>query len=294
MANLKFYIVDVFAEGKYEGNQLAVVRGGSNLPDETLQKIAREMHFSETTFIIDEQPAANGGFPVRIFTPEEEIPFAGHPTLGTAFIIREKILRQPADKILLNLKAGQIPVDFPEDGSGVVWMTQLPPVFGEFHDALDIAKMLTLPNDAIDSRFPCQTVSTGTPFIIAPVKSLDAVKMAQLNRSFYFDYIKKSKAKSILFFAPETYHESNQLNARMFADFYGVPEDPATGSANGCLAGWLVKYRFFDSEIIDVRVEQGCEIHRPSLLYLKADMAPAGINVHVGGKVVPIAEGVLV
>ena len=122
--SLTFYIVDVFAEERYSGNQLAVVRGGADLSDETLQKIALEMYYSETTFILSEKEI-DGGYDVRIFTPGGEVPFAGHPTLGTAYVIRHEILASPARRITLHLKAGKIPVSF---GEGL-WMRQLPPTF---------------------------------------------------------------------------------------------------------------------------------------------------------------------
>jgi hypothetical protein len=122
---LIFYIVDVFAEEKYAGNQLAVVRGGFDLADEALEKIALEMNYSEITFVLSDEEV-DGGYDVRIFTPGGEVPFAGHPTLGTAYVIRLEILAEPADRVTLNLKAGRIPVTFGE----VLWMRQLPPTFG--------------------------------------------------------------------------------------------------------------------------------------------------------------------
>src|SRR5215216_4743647 len=135
--NLTFYIVDVFAEEKYAGNQLAVVRGGAGLPDERLQKIALEMNYSETTFLLAEEER-DGGYDVRIFTPGGEIPFAGHPTLGTAFVIRQEVLAEPVERVTLNLKAGKIPVTFGE----VLWMRQLPPTFGSTLDPAKTARIL--------------------------------------------------------------------------------------------------------------------------------------------------------
>jgi trans-2,3-dihydro-3-hydroxyanthranilate isomerase len=287
-----FYIVDVFAENKYEGNQLAVVRGGAQFSDELMQKIAKEMNYSETTFIVSEKEQEDG-YAVRIFTPEEEIPFAGHPTLGTAYIIQKEIIRNPVSRVTLNLKAGQIPVDFNyQNGEpGYLWMTQLPPIFGETFDAGSTSAMLNLAQTDIDARFPVQVVSTGTPFILVPLMSLDAVKRARLNVEIYLKFIADISAKAVLLFAPETYHSENDMNVRLFADYFGVPEDPATGSANGCLAGYLAKYRYWGEPKIDMRVEQGYEIGRPSLLLLKAEDRGGKIFVQVGGRVVPVAHG---
>ena len=294
MNHLKFYIVDVFAERKYAGNQLAVVRGAASLSDGELQQIALEMNYSETTFIASETPAADDGYAVRIFTPYAEIPFAGHPTLGTAYIISEKIIGKAVNTVRLNLKAGQVPVDFPgEGGEGILWMTQLPPVFGETFDPAIASTILNIEPADIDTRFPVQIVSTGTPFILAPLKSLAAVRRARLNRTAYDDFISDKDGKSIFFFAPETYSPDNHINARLFADFYGISEDPATGSANGCLAGYLARHRYFGSPKVDVRVEQGMEINRPSLLYLQSEDQGSNIRVRVGGKVIPVAEGKL-
>lgn len=290
--SIRFYIVDVFAENKYEGNQLAVIRGGAHFSDELMQKIAKEMNYSETTFIVSEQEQ-DGGYAVRIFTPQEEIPFAGHPTLGTAYIIQQEIIRGQLSRVILNLKAGQIPVDFNyQNGEpGYLWMTQLPPVFGEIFDAASASAMLNLKETDIDARFPIQAVSTSTPFILVPLVSLDAVKRARLNVEIYLKFIADIPAKAVLLFAPETYHSQNDMNVRLFADYFGVPEDPATGSANGCLAGYLAKYRYWGEPKIDTRVEQGYEIGRPSLLLLRAEDRGDKIHVQVGGRVVPVAHG---
>lgn len=292
MKKRTFYIVDVFAEKKYAGNQLAVFRDAKGLSDREMQRFANEMHYSETTFILSEEKR-NGGYDVRIFTPEQEIPFAGHPTLGTAYVIQQEILKEQVEKVGLNLKVGQIPVTFNyrEKDIDILWMKQKNPTFGQAFDSSPISQVLSLDKEAIDHRFPIQEVSTGLPFNIVPLKTLDAVKQAKIDRDKYFELIKDTESKAILVFCPETYNKENNLNVRVFADYYGVPEDPATGSANGCLAGYLVKHRYFDKDRIDIRVEQGYEIGRPSLLFLKAEEKKDTIDVLVGGKVIMIAKG---
>lgn len=287
-----FTIVDVFAEKKYAGNQLAVFPDAGDISDEEMQLFAKEMNYSETTFILSEKKR-NGGYDVRIFTPAEEIPFAGHPTLGTAFVIQQEIIREPVEKVILNLHVGQIPValSFSKGEVDDLWMEQKHPEFGEEIDKSIIAEALSLEEGDIDDRFPVEEVSTGLPFMIVPLKTLDAVKKARVDRAVFFDLIAKTEAKAPLIFCPETYDSKNDLNCRVFVDYYNIPEDPATGSANGCLAGYLVKHRYFGGMRIQARVEQGYEIGRPSLLYLQAEEKEDVIDVLVGGKVFKIAEG---
>ena len=294
MAKYQFYIVDVFAEEKYAGNQLAVVRDAADMSDSQMLRITKEMNYSETTFILSEQPRESG-YDVRIFTPAAEVPFAGHPTLGTAFVIRHEISKQAVDTINLNLKVGQILVSFSHsDGKpDVLWMRQIEPVFGQTMVPADISEVLGLDGGDIEEGFPIEEVSTGMFFIIVPLKTLDAVKRAKVARDKYFQLIENLQAKVILVFCPQTYNHDNDLNVRVFCDFVGIPEDPATGSGNGCLAGYLVKHHYFGNDKIDIRVEQGYEISRPSLLYLRAENKQGKIDVSVGGRVVMVAQGQL-
>lgn len=287
-----FYILDVFAEEKYAGNQLAVFRDVQDLSDDDMQRIAKEMHYSETTFILSEEER-DGGYDVRIFTPENELPFAGHPTLGTAYVIQQEIIKNAVEKVILNLKVGQIPVTFTysEDHADNLWMKQINPSFGQILEKKTISQVLDLDEADIDDRFPIQEVSTGMPDIIVPLETLDALKKAKIVSDKYYDLINHTESKAILIFCPETYKKENDLNVRFFADYFGVPEDPATGSANGCLAGYLVKHRYFGESQINIRVEQGYEIGRPSLLLLKAEDREEEIDVYVGGKAIMVARG---
>ena len=287
-----FYIVDVFAIEKYTGNQLAVFRNGSSYTDGEMLEIAKEMNYSETTFIISDEPR-EGGYDVRIFTPAEEVPFAGHPTLGTAFIIQREIVSEPVATLSLNLTVGRIPVTFSdEDGiHETLWMQQNPPQFGESFAPEEFARALSLEPEDLDASAPIQEVSTGLPFIIVPVKTLEAIRRARVQREAFFSLVERCEAKAPLLFCPETYSSENDLNVRVFVDYYNIPEDPATGSANGCLAGYLIRNRFFGTNRINVRVEQGYEIGRPSLLLLDAESREDGISVRVGGKVIMVAEG---
>jgi len=285
---MKYYIVDVFAERKYTGNQLAVFPEVGDISAADMQKIAQEMHFSETTFITGY--SREDGYDVRIFTPQEEIPFAGHPTLGTAYIINEHLNDVPQSNIRLNMKVGTIPVTYNQEAA-TYWMRQNAPSFGEIYPRDELVKLLEIAEDDIDEGYPVQLVSTGLPFIIVPLRSLDAVKHCHL----YHHRESKIPAnrRAVLMFSRETYLQENDLNCRVFANAYGVAEDAATGSANGCLAAYLAKYEYFGSPVVDVRVEQGYEMQRPSLLELRTTLESDQIVVHVGGQVIPVAEGVL-
>jgi trans-2,3-dihydro-3-hydroxyanthranilate isomerase len=285
--NLTFCIVDVFAEGKYAGNQLAVVRGGAGLPDETLQKIALEMNYSETTFLLSEEETG-GGYDVRIFTPGDEVPFAGHPTLGTAYVIQHEILTSPVESVTLKLKAGEIPVTFGE----VLWMRQLSPTFGAILDPALIAPTLNLEMADLDDRAPVQEVSTGLPVLIVPLRDLDALRRCKVDWERHTEVA--GPGKNLYVFCPESHDGPGDLSARMFANDPGVLEDPATGSAAGCLAAYLLEHSYLGTDSIDVRVEQGYEIGRPSLLYLQAARDGDRTTVHVGGKVQMVARGELV
>jgi len=288
---LKFYIVDVFAENKYEGNQLAAVIDDKNLETEEMQRIAKEMNFSETIFITSIE-----NFSFRIFTPETELPFAGHPTLGAAFIFHKEFINEKVKTLLLNLKIGQIAVLFKYQGDLLteIWMEHKEPSFHGFFAPDVLAEVLNLSEDDIDTRFKIQEVSTGVPTIIVPLKSLNAMKKISVNKKTYYKLIENTQAKSILVFCPETYNEENDLNVRFFADYLGVPEDPATGSANSCLAAYLIKHEYFNTKNVNIRVEQGCEIGRKSLLLLRAEEKEGKFYVAVGGRVIMVVKGVLV
>ncbi|MBF2003884.1 MAG: PhzF family phenazine biosynthesis protein [Chlorogloeopsis fritschii C42_A2020_084] len=292
MNSLNFYIVDVFAESKYTGNQLAVFTNAADITSEQMQVIAKEINYSETTFLTSIEQKS-GGYDVRIFTPKQELPFAGHPTLGTAYVLQREIIKHPVPKIFLNLKVGQIPVtvEYADHAVECMWMQQKAPTFHQILAAETIAEILKIQPDEIDSRFPIQEVSTGVPFIIVPLKTLETVKRIKVNQDKYFQLINTTDAKCILAFCSETYHPNNQLNVRVFCDYLGIPEDPATGSANGCLAGYLAEYSYFGKQKISVRVEQGYEIKRPSLLLLEAEKKDTAIEVYVGGKVIMVARG---
>jgi trans-2,3-dihydro-3-hydroxyanthranilate isomerase len=285
---MKFFITDVFGESKYSGNQLATFFDFGLINETEMQHIAREINFSETTFIT-KQKKVNEGYNVRIFTPGSEVDFAGHPTLGTAFIIDKYFENEQADKIVLNLKVGQIPVI---KENGYYWMNQKAPQFGAQYSIQHLAEILSLSEDDIDKNFPIKEVSTGLPVTIVPLSSLEALKRARIDRIKYNQFVESSWAKGILVFCKGSYSKSQDLAARMFVDFYGIPEDPATGSAMGCLGAYLLKFDYMNNNNIDICIGQGYEIGRPSSLYVRASIQGELFDINVGGKVVEIAKGV--
>lgn len=288
MSKIKFYITDVFGKEKYTGNQLATFINCIHLETFEMQAIAREINFSETTFITSNMKEDNGGYNVRIFTPATEISFAGHPALGTAYIIRKYFENEKCNSINLNLKVGQIPVNI-EDG--IFYMQQNQPVFGNPIDLYLVAKSLNIQVKDIDEKYPVQFVSTGLEFLIVSVKSLKILKSLTVNLEYHKQLMKQANTKGIYVFCEEGYNDSQKLSSRMFAPVLGIQEDPATGSATGCLAAYLLKNNYFSLKEIRLKVGQGYEINRPSELFIKASLNNEIYKIVIGGKVFEIAEG---
>jgi trans-2,3-dihydro-3-hydroxyanthranilate isomerase len=274
-----FYITDVFAEEPYSGNQLGTFVDAADITTEEMQQIARELNFAETTFITGGSLA--DGFDVRIFTPAAELPFAGHPTLGTSFLIRNEILKNDIAVLTLNLGVGKIPVTFGDEG--VLWMEQKAPSFGEQIAVETIAEELGLEPSDINGDYPAQPVSTGLEFLLIPLNSYRALKKASVNEG--------KLAKGYFLFCKGGYNKTQSIQARMFAQGLGVSEDPATGSANGCLASYMVEHKFLGTSEVNITVGQGYEIGRPSQLYLRASKNGSEYEINVGGKVRLVASG---
>lgn len=291
MPTRPFFILDVFAESKYAGNQLGVVLNANDIPAADMQRIARETNFAETTFVLSDAPR-DGGYDVRIFTPKAEVPFAGHPTIGTAWLIRNEILAEKPEELTLNLGVGPIRVTF-EHANDLAWLHQTEPEFGAEFNVAKIAELFGIEEQDIDAGFPVQSVSMGIEFVVIPLRSQAALKRANFNRERCNALAIPELPQLQFLFCPEPHSDENDLCARMFADAYGVPEDPATGSANACLAGYLLRQQCLEHDSIDIRVEQGHEIDRPSLLHVRGRATPDGMAISVGGRVVMTARGEL-
>jgi trans-2,3-dihydro-3-hydroxyanthranilate isomerase len=289
MRNLAFVQVDVFTSRSFEGNQLAVVMDASGLDTEQMQAIAREMNLSETTFVIPRsfEEERDHGHRVRIFTVTEELPFAGHPTLGTAWVLRQA---SGAPDIWLDLNVGRIPVQFTTDERGEVFgeMRQRDPEFGAVYPREEVARALGVAVNELDADLPIQTVSTGVPFTMVPFRSLPTLQSLSANWSSMSHYLKDKDSKFFYLVCRETVDPQARLHARMI--FYNG-EDPATGSAAGCCASWMAAHGVANSGE-RVLIEQGVEMKRPSRIFVSAEKHDQRVdNVRVGGNVVEVARG---
>lgn len=296
----KFVQLDVFSRTPLAGNPLAVFADARGLSHQQMQAVAREMNLSETTFILPREPAieAREGKRVRIFTVEEELPFAGHPTLGTALYLYTSV--GGSGEITLDLNVGKIPVRFTADsnhggcdrvdGSIFGEMQQRDPEFGPTLPREKVAAALGIDPDEIASEWPSQVVSTGLPFAIVPIRNSNTLANLRPDLAKVAPLLEGTGAKFCYFLWTEIGGDKTQARARMF--FYGG-EDPATGSAAGCAAGWLVRYGLAKSDG-QVLIRQGVEAGRPSEIFVRGNKdADRVTNVRVGGYAVEVLRGKL-
>jgi trans-2,3-dihydro-3-hydroxyanthranilate isomerase len=284
-----FVQYDVFTSQPLEGNQLAVFDDARGLSDAEMQALARETRLSETTFILPGDAATERaqGVKVRIFTVAEEMPFAGHPTLGTAFHLQRK---SGASLVELDLKVGKIPVQFSHDDTGAVFgeMRQRDPQFGQIHAVEEVARVLGLEVADIDTGLPVQTVSTGLPFIMVVFRRLERLQRFKLDFARAAEYLDKTRSHFFYYVCRETVMPGAALHARML--FYNG-EDPATGSAAGCCTAWAVRHGVFESEKRAL-IEQGIEMQRPSQIFVRGrKLGDAVTDIFVGGNVIPVSAG---
>jgi trans-2,3-dihydro-3-hydroxyanthranilate isomerase len=291
MPNRTFPIVqlDVFTQRPLEGNQLAIVPDARGLSDGEMQQLARETNLSETTLVFPRDPEVERteGHKVRIFTVNEELPFAGHPTLGTAWYLHQQTRKK---EVILDLKVGKVPVCFEErDGISFGEMRQVDPKFGLTHAHAEVAKALNVPLSELDENLPIQSISTGMWFTMVPFRSLSTLQNLKVSWHQMESYLRVIGDNSFFYLvARETVDHAATLHARMI--FYNG-EDPATGSAAGCCAAWAVRNNVLNSNEQGL-IEQGLEARRPSAIYIRADKNDDVVtNVRVGGHVVKIIDG---
>jgi trans-2,3-dihydro-3-hydroxyanthranilate isomerase len=289
LRRLSFVQLDVFTSRPFEGNSVAVFLDGRGITDEEMQALAREMNLSETTFILPRETLVerDRGVRVRIFTVQEELPFAGHPTLGTAFQLRGST---GAREVALDLNVGKVPVQFEEKPGQPVFgeMTQVNPEFGPRHDRETVVRACGLRDGDIDPSLPIQTISTGLPFTVVPLRGLEIIRNLRLDMKGSEEYLERSGGKFFYFVSRETVDPAARLHARMM--FYNG-EDPATGSAAGCAAAWMVANSIAQPEQ-RILIEQGIEIKRPSRIFVRASRQDDRVvNVRVGGNVVEVIRG---
>ena len=300
----EFIQLDVFTQTPLAGNPLAIFPDAGGLDDAEIQALAREMNLSETTFILPRDAAteAREGKKVRIFTVEAELPFAGHPTLGTAlYLYTSESNQKRCDEIALDLKAGKIPVRFTPrsdnpsanrvDGQVFGEMRQRDPEFGAPLLREDVARIIGIEVDEIASEWPIQPVSTGLTFTIVPFRNRQTLSQLKFSYIQAAEFLRNTGANFFYFLCPERRNGRLEARARMF--FYGG-EDPATGSAAGCAASWMVQHGVANSDE-QVVIQQGLECRRPSEMHVRATREGECVtDVRVGGYAVEILRGTVV
>lgn len=287
----KFYQVDVFTDRVFGGNPLAVFPEPGNLEEAVHIQIAREMNLSETTFVYPpDNPKAD--FKIRIFTPGKEIPFAGHPTLGTAHILWETgKVGSTSDSVVLELGTGVVKITKSQEN---LFMEQPLPDFGDTVETMDqVADALAINPDEIDSRFPLQIVSTGFPALYVPLTSLNALQRVELNLTVLRKIL--GSIDMIYAFTGETLESGSTVHSRAFAPFIGIPEDPATGSAGGALGAYLVRHKVIENlDSSAIIIEQGFAMNRPSTIRVSVGHTGGEIHsIQVGGQAITVLEGEL-
>lgn len=301
---IKFYQADVFTSEPFGGNPVAVIPDAQGLNDDQLQQIAREMNLSETVFVFpptDKAAVAR----LRIFTPTQEIPFAGHPVLGTFFVLAELGIipvKEPITRLMQECNIGLFPVELHAEVGQVerIVMTQPKPEFlgpvEETEDLYKVAGALGLSKYVIaDAKWPIEVVSTGLPVLIVPVRTLTAVRSIRPDASAISDVCRRFGANGIMVFTTVTVEPSSTVHTRMFAPSIGILEDPATGSASGALGAYLVQNGVVEvTPTTEIIAEQGYAIDRPSRIFVQVDSDDDVIqSVKVGGECVMVIEGTL-
>jgi len=290
MRHYRFQTLDVFTTRPLEGNPLAVVPDAAGLNDAEMLAVAREFNLSETTFVFRRDAATERtrGLRTRIFATREEMPFAGHPTLGTAAVLRAQ---GAGEEVLLELNVGPVPVRFSELGGRTFGeMTQPDPKFGAVHEKERVAEALGVAPGELASSLPVQTVSTGVPFAIVPFARLATLQQWAPDWHRMEQYLRGTDAQFVYAVCQETVARDAHLHARMV--FYGG-DDPATGAAAGPAVAWAVRHQLAPPGR-PVEIEQGIEARRPSRLRARADLSGGRVtSVRVGGFFAPVAHGEL-
>lgn len=303
MKKADYVRVDVFAKKPFGGNALAVFPDADHLTGREMQLLAREMNLSETTFVLRPTKDSGADFRVRIFTPDMEVPYAGHPTLGTFYVLGTTGrvgLNEPVTELKMEVRAGVLPVEI-HSRNGVIQKVvsvQKKPIFGKVFDVEDVAAALSLrPSDFVGDRAPPQLVSTGLPWLLAPVKSRRAIEKLKPNLEAFVDVVRKlpKNVVDIYVTSLDPVDRSSTTHSRGLSLVLGtVVEDPATGSASGDLGAYLVHYGLVPMKrTVRLVNEQGYEMGRPSKIFIEVGTAEDGSveSVKVGGTVVRMMDG---
>ncbi|MGL2994051.1 PhzF family phenazine biosynthesis protein [Flavobacterium sp. TSSA_36] len=281
---LPFYIVDVFTDTKYAGNQLAVFLEAENLSAAQMQKIAREMNFAESTFITRLEVAKNSA-EVKIFTPAHEMQFAGHPIIGTSWVLMHKVFENSPENIQLNVPIGPITIQKTEE---LIWLQAAQPKFWDIFSKEEFSGFSNLNKEDFENQFPIQEVTTGSAFVLVGLSSKRALEQLVLDKDKTDNWLKKNcktSHRGLYFY----YLEGSKLFSRMLCiENNQLIEDAATGSASSCLQAFLLKYHQPELEIINY---QGDYIGRPSQIYFKGKVTDNQFDIKIGGKAQFVAKG---
>jgi trans-2,3-dihydro-3-hydroxyanthranilate isomerase len=298
MRKLRYHLVDVFTDRAFGGNPLAVFPHAHEVSPKVMQALAKEFNLSETTFVLPPQDSQNT-YRVRIFTPAVELPMAGHPTIGTAFILaRERLIDWAGPEAIIRLEegVGTVPVTLRWEDKGAVFiqMSQPLPAFGaQFADKQAMAEILSLEKDAIDPHLPLEVVSCGVPFLFVPVRDIQAMRSIRFRQDVSERVLRDFETANVFVFTREVEMEGAAVHSRMFAPALGVAEDPATGAASGPLGCYLVRHGLVaQAKKVEIISEQGLEMGRPSFIHIEIEQEDGRITaVRVGGRCYYMGEG---
>ena len=290
----RIFVVDVFAERLYSGNQLAVVLSDEMLPVERMQLLASETNYSETTFLTPVLQQ-NGGYAVRIFTPAREIAFAGHPILGTAWVVRQFVATGLPETLALNLGVGQVRITFEVDSNGreIAYFVAPETKLGPTCSRENIASALRLDPICIDMERPVQQISAGVSALIVPARNLDALRRCTVGNEGFAELARLGLPSLVYFYCQQTRDPRNDICARFFFEANGAREDPATGNGAAFLGSYLLEHRIFPRSGFGLRIEQGENLGRPSVIYLRAREIDGHREISVGGSVILTVRGEL-
>lgn len=282
--SLPFYIIDVFAEEKYAGNQLAVFLEAGNLSSDEMQRIAREINFAESTFIT-KLDLENNSAEIKIFTPASEMKFAGHPIIGTSWILMNKVFKNEPETIKLNVPIGEIPIHKTGD---LIWLKAAQPEFLDVFSKEDFFFFSNLKSEDFNDEFPIQEVTTGSAFVMVPLKNKKALEALVLDKDKMNDWLQKhckTNHRALYFYCLE---DSKLITRMLCVEHNQLVEDAATGSASTCLQAFLLKYYAPKIEMINY---QGDFINRPSQIYFNGSLTENEFDIRIGGKAQFVAKG---
>jgi trans-2,3-dihydro-3-hydroxyanthranilate isomerase len=298
MRKLRYHLVDVFTDRAFGGNPLAVFPHASEVSPKVMQALAKEFNLSETTFVLPPQDEQNT-YHVRIFTPAVELPMAGHPTIGTTFILaREHLIDWDGSETTIRLEEGigtiLVTLRRQDDGAEFIQMSQPLPAFGaQFVNKQAMAEMLSLEVDALDPHLPLEVVSCGVPFLFVPVRNIEAMRKIRFRQDVSERVLRDFETANVFVFTREVETVEATVHSRMFAPALGVAEDPATGAASGPLGCYLVQHGLVaQAEKVEIVSEQGIEMGRPSIIHIEIEQEDGRITaVRVGGQCYYMGEG---